>query len=224
MGTSTHHQSNEFATALLSCIVLLCCAMQLSGQVSASSRERDTPEGGEDWLRYKVDAQRNLKKASECVEAGSPERACRDFLDAAASDYRAMVVMLGDSSQNIEAVVQLADGLRRAGRLGDGIDLLRRYESREDGNLLHLLGDMLYGVGDYHNAAIAYRKWIGARCTGYLLSLDDHGLWARPIKGDPCTSLPAELRARLEDLQQITHGEPSNLPQQARTAMRITSR
>lgn len=222
MGTSTHHRSKKVAPMLFCCIAFLCCAAHLSAQASTNSPER-TREG-EDWLRHKTEAQEKLKKGYECIAAGSREHSCRDFFDAAASDYRAMAATLKGSDQDIESVVELADGFRRSGRAGDAIDLLRGYGSKPDGNLLHLLADLLYGIGDYHNAAIEYRKWISAGCAGYLLSLDDHSLWARPIKGSPCASLPAELRARLEDLQELAHGEPSNLPQEGKTAMRITSR
>src|SRR6185437_6615750 len=223
MTTSTHRQSNKLVAKLVCCFALLCCVTYLFGQVSGSAPEPSAREGRESWLKYKAEAEQNLKKASKCIEADSSEHLCVDFLDAAASEYRAMLAMLKNSDHHIENVVQLADGLRRAGRAGDAIELLRRYESKGNGNLFHLLGDLLYGVGDYHNAAIAYRKWIGMGCSGYLLTLDDRGLWARPIKADPCTSLPAEVRAKLEDLQQAEHGEPSNLPKEARTALRITS-
>jgi hypothetical protein len=223
MGASTHHHSKGFKSMLVCFAALLCCTARLSAQVSSSSPERTVQESG-DWQRYKAEAEQNLRKASQCIQFSSAERSCGDLLDAAAADYRSMIATLKDSDQNVEGVVRLADGLRRAGRASEAIDLLRRYEPKGNGDLLHLLGDILYSTGDYRNSAMMYRKWIDVGCTGYLLSPDDHGLWAKPIKGNPCTSLPAELRARLEDLQDVAHGEPSNLPHQNRTAMRITSR
>lgn len=205
--------------AILALLPLLFVLPQLPAIVFGRSGGR----GSNEWLKRIEAAKQNLAKASQCVK--TDRQSCLKFLDAAASEYRALAKMLAaGSDHDIPMVVQVADGMRRAGRPAEAIDLLLGYESTGDGDVLHLLADTLYDISDYQNSAVTYGRWIDLGCTGYLLSPGDHGLWARPLKGGRCSALPAELRARLEDLQEIAGGEPTSLPQHNRPAMRITSR
>lgn len=203
-------------------LVLLLSGLPMSAQVVSSGSGADQ----KDWKTLEEAARQSLNRASECAHHDTKKPKCsqKEFLDEAASRYQEMARMLPSAEQSPQKIADVGNGLLRSGHAAEAIDFLRQHDIKADGNLLHLMADSLFAIGDYKNAGLAYKDWISAGCTGYLFSLDDAGVWAMRLNADRCASLPEELRARLEHLREIAGGEPANLPKQGEPAIRATSR
>ena len=107
----------------------------------------------------------------------------------------------------------VAQGFLRSGDSLKAIQLLiARHDRFRDPQLAHLLADSFFTVGDYHNAALAYAGWIDTGCTGYLYSPQEAVPWIIKKGTSACSQLPVALRSRLEMLQEVTNGNPANLP------------
>jgi hypothetical protein len=144
------------------------------------------------------------------------------LLQKASDEYSQMESLLASVSGQVEEVVVVAYGFLRSGLPGRAVELLMsRTETRTDPVLSHLLADSLFAIGDYRNAALAYKTWIKTGCGGYLYSMQDTDYWILPVKGDVCSFLPVALRSRLEMLKDATNGEPANLPTHNRPAAKF---
>jgi hypothetical protein len=188
---------------------------------SARPMPAQTPVGrsSQQWKIHEAAALDDLTQASECLSkslaAPKPNQSCdpTEALAKATAEYGQLQSLISDGSAGAEEAATVADGLTRSGATVAAIKfLVGRTDTATNPTLSHLLGDSLFAIGDYRNAALAYRNWIGMGCAGYFNSMHDRGFWVTMNKLDKCSQLPVTLRSRLEMLQGYAHGEPANLP------------
>ncbi|HJX84397.1 MAG TPA: hypothetical protein VJ723_08655 [Candidatus Angelobacter sp.] len=184
----------------------------------ASAMRVDDVKLSPQWVSHETTALAALKQASECVKTtlATPKTDCNPtaLLKKAADEYSQMAALLPGRTGHLEEAVEVANGLLRSGAPVQTIEfLMTRPETLAEPLLAHLLADALFAIGDYENAALAYRAWISAGCGGYLYSMQSNAVWIVPKTGDRCSHLPEVMRSRLEMLQDTTRGEPSNLPE-----------
>ena len=194
------------------------------GQGVASPKKTDD----RDWRSLESEGQKYLEKASECFRISAANAQCsqQEYLGKAARVYEEMRGMLNPTAIDLQRLLAVADGLRRTGRAYDALNILQGSDIYEDASAMHLMGDILYSMGDYRSAAAAYRGWIELGCSGYLLDLDDTSLWIAK-KGLPrCSNLPPLLRSRLEYIEARLPDEDRgfNLPEINVPAVRSTAR
>jgi hypothetical protein len=123
-----------------------------------------------------------------------------------------MQSLLADGFGDSIEASHIAEGFVRSGQPLRAIEFLRsRPKLSQESGLLRLLADTLFSIQDYKSAALTYKQWISTGCGGYnSATQNQHVMWIK--KGKECSELPVVLRSRLELLQEMEEGEPTNLP------------
>src|ERR1051326_6023834 len=118
-----------------------------------------------EWKLHESSGEALLDKASKCfsIALKSNRENCNpsQFLKQAGDEYGQLESLLAGTEGHVDAAAHLANGLVRSGLVARAIGfLMTRRETETDPVLSHLLADSLFAIGDFPNAAKAYRTWI----------------------------------------------------------------
>jgi tetratricopeptide (TPR) repeat protein len=199
-----------------------------SSGIAQSQGQHPTQPNEKRWEDLNRAGDKYLKQASECLRTFSVRTQCspQEYLKKASKIYEAMGAELDANATDSHKILTVANGLVKSGHAYDALAILERNNIREDASAVHLMGDILYSMGDYRSAASAYRRWIELGCKGYLLDPDDPSLWVLKKDLSRCSNLPPLMRARLEYIEErLPEEDPGfGLPKINLPAVRSTAR
>ena len=213
-------------SAFCACSLLLNVSLiEAQGSSDVSSLR---PGGDAKWKDLDAAGVVSLRRASECFALGASKEKCSqtEYMKEAAKAYESMEALLVPRAKDPAKLLTVAKGLLKSGKTLEAITFLRSHDIQDDPNLLHLLGDVLYSIGDYRSAGAVYRRWIELGCKGYFLDPDDPALWVVRIGASSCSSLPVALRSKLDYVEQRMPDEDESLklPPAEVPAVRSTAR